>query len=349
MNANKNLVNNGQEQYLKNRYEVVALIEAVMCNPNGNPNMANRPRFDMMTNNGIITDVALKSRIRKYIQLAYGDQLDYDILIKDCANMNKSIYEGFANTGHEKAKDITDKTEAMNDANDYIKRRYWDARAFGAVLSTGRNAGQIRGAVQIAMAKSVDPIEVVTSTITRKCFTANCGDSWSLEDYEKAEENMDPDTKRTMGTKSYINYGLYVVKISVSANVAKKNHFTEEDFKRLLEGVMQMYNVDASSSKMGMSVLSPVVVFKHVGLKTGTDWQNENEALLGCTSANRLFNLVKVQKKDGIEYPRSYEDYDITLDLSRLPRGVECGVKRDFYEDIDWLNDIHEKIDLFDA
>lgn len=330
---------------LENRYEVMAIVEAKMCNPNGDPNMANRPRIDRETNIGIITDAAIKSRIRKYVQSAYGDEENCEILIRDCANINKKIAEAVINTDGTKESNESKKQE---DASQYMCEKYWDVRAFGGVLSTGLNAGQVRGAVQVSMSCSVDPIETRVDTITRKCFASAEQKFNKLEDYDKADAKMDPSTMRTMGTKAYTPFGLYVVKFSISGNIAQKNGFSEEDMKKLLEGILQMYNIDASSSKMGMTVLSPLVVFKHVGNGTGNETQNRNEALLGCAGSQRLFNLVKIEKKDGVTVPRSYEDYNITLDLSRLPRGIECGVKREFYDDVDWL-DICEKVDLLDV
>ncbi len=329
---------------LKNRYEIVAIVEARMCNPNGDPNMANRPRSDRETNIGIITDAAIKSRIRKYIQHAYGDVENCEILISDGTNLNKKIAESVINTSGLKEENEIKKQE---EAGQYMCKKYWDVRTFGGVLSTGLNAGQVRGAVQVSMSCSVDPIETRVDTITRKCFVVSDQKFTNLEDYDKADEKMDSSAMRTMGTKAYTPFGLYVVKFSVSGNIAQKNGFSEEDLSKLMEGILQMYNIDASSSKMGMSVLSPLVVFKHVGVGTGNEIQNRNEALLGCAGSQRLFDLVKVKRKNDVDVPRSYEDYNITLDLSRLPKGVECGVKREFYDGVTWLN-TNEKVDLME-
>ena len=333
---------------LKNRYEILVLVEARMCNPNGDPNMANRPRSDRETNIGIITAEAIKSRIRKYMQYAYGDTEGCEILISDGANLNRSIAEAVINIIDASEDAKRNESKKQEEASQYMCKKYWDVRTFGGVLSTGLNAGQVRGAVQVGMSCSVDPIETRVDTITRNCFVIADQKYANLEDYDKADEKMDPSTKRTMGTKTYTPFGLYLVKFSVSANVAQKTGFSEEDLSKLLEGIMQMYNVDASSSKMGMSVLAPIIVFKHVGRGTGDDAQNEKEARLGCAGYQRLFNLLKVEKKEDVEVPRSYEDYDISLDLSHLPNGVKCGLKREFYDDVDWL-DTCEKIDLLES
>lgn len=328
---------------LKNRYEIVALVEARMCNPNGDPDMGNRPRIDLQTGRGIITDVAFKARMRNYIMDACHDMTGMEVLMRSGASINMAIADAVLNVNgvislkKNENKKILDSAKCMCE-------RYWDVRTFGAVLSTGLNAGQVRGAVQVGMALSVDPIEPVTSSITRRCYTE--GDFSTLAEYEKADAAKPDDKKRTMGDKSFIPYGLYVLHATVSANLAQKVGFTEEDFALLLESIVQMYNDDASSSKMGMSVLTPIVVFKHVGINAQNPAQLEKEALLGCAPAYKLFDLVSVHKKDGVEFPRSYHDYDVKLQLSGVPAGVDCGIKKAPYSDIDWISSSQD-VDLF--
>ena len=327
---------------LENRYEIVALVEAQMCNPNGDPDMGNRPRVDFETGRGIITDVAFKSRIRNYVLEAYGNRPDCQILIQNGNSMNRSIAEAVLTVNE---TDTLKKGEnrKVKESADYMCEKYWDVRTFGAVLSTGLNAGQVRGAVQVGMSLSVDPIEPTVLSITRKCYTE--GDYPTLAEYDAKDAALADDKKRTIGNKAYIPYGLYAVRLTVSANLANKVGFSEEDLGILLEALIQMYNNDVSSSKMGMSVLTPVVVFKHVGLGTGSDEQNRKERLLGCVPAYKLFDLVQISKKPGVEVARSHNDYDIKLNLSDLPGGVECGVKRSPYSDVEWLS-IRDNVDL---
>lgn len=308
---------------LKNRYEILALVQAKMCNPNGDPDMGNRPRIDFETNRGIITDVAFKARIRAYMEDAYAGVNGCNILLTNGANINKAIAGAVLDANG--VTDLKGDNTKVKEAAEIMCQRYWDVRTFGGVLSTGLNAGQVRGAVQVGMSTSIDPIEVEEISITRKAFTA---DKFSnIVDYEKAEAKMSDAIKRTMGNKQYTPYGLYVMKMTVSANLAQKVGFTDEDLQMLLESVVQMYDNGVSSSKMGMSVLMPVVVFKHVGTHGAGDPMSEKEALFGCTSAYKLFDLLDVHKKDGIEFPRDYKDYDINLKLSELPAGVECYAK----------------------
>ena len=321
-------------EILKNRYEIMCLIEAKMCNPNGDPDAGNRPRVDFETNKGIITDVALKSRQRAYVKEAYSDKEGFDILMQNSASVNRQIAEAVL------AVNNTDKLSKKDNKNplaaaEWMCKKYWDVRTFGAVLSTGLNAGQVRGAVQLSMATSIDPIDIEDITITRKCFTD--GDFATLDEYDKAAKDMADDKKRTMGAKQFTPYGLYVMRATVSANLAEKVGFTEDDFSILLESIMQMYNCDISSSKMGMSVLSPVIIFKHIGTQSDkTSEQAIREAKLGCAPAYKLFDLLSITRKNDIDYARSYRDYNIILNKSACPAGIEIGAKLAPYSDINW-------------
>lgn len=330
---------------LKNRYEVMALVQARMCNPNGDPDMANMPRMDFETNRGIITDVAYKARIRNYAADAYRNKDGYAILMRNANSVNKAIAEAVINVnGETKVNKSTNKKS--NEAAAFMCEKYWDVRTFGAVLSTGLNAGQVRGAVQVGMSLSVDPIEPTSATITRCCYTN--GDYSTLEEYDDADAKMDDHKKRTFGNKSFIPYGLYVMTMTISANLAEKVGFTEEDMRVLLESVVQMYNTDASSSKMGMSVLTPIVVFKHVGITDPANTEQlERECKLGCAPAYKLFDMLTIKRKENVDVARSYKDYEIKLHMEKLPAGVECGVKSGPYTDIEWIKTT-DTIDLLE-
>lgn len=335
---------------LENRYELMALVEARMCNPNGDPDMANLPRMDFDTNRGIITDVAFKARMRQYVQEAYGLSDGLDILMVNGANLNKAIAQAsIAANGNTIAKD-----KNTEDAAAIMCARFWDVRTFGAVLSTGLNAGQVRGAVQVGMSLSVDEIEPTSMGITRCCYAEDIKNAKIssnnpeklldlFDTYAKAKSDAE---KRTMGTKTFIPYGLYVLKLTVSANLAEKVGFTEDDFKILLESVMQMYEVGFSSSKMGMSVLAPIIVFKHVGTNPANIEQTKREVKLGCAPAYKLFDMLEIKRKTDVKIARSYQDYDIHLRLDCLPAGVICGLKKSPYDDIKWL-DVSTDCDLF--
>ena len=310
-----------------NRYELMALIEAKMCNPGGGPDMGNLPRQDSDTGHGYITDVALKRRIRNYVDDGYQGVEGKAILMRSGTSINKKIAESVFRVNDLQKVDKGFKNKKVPETTKDMLERYWDVRTFGAVLSTGLNAGQVRGAVQIGMALSVDPIEIEDITITRMVY-ADGKDFGTLGEYEKEENERPDDKKRTMGSKKFTPYGLYIMKGTISASLAEKTGFTEEDKDLLFEAILQMYNHDVSSSKQGMTVVSPLIVFKHVGTQEPSNAeQNAREAKLGCASAHKLYDLLNVEKKDGVEYPRDISDYNVILRLSDVPDGVEAGIK----------------------
>ena len=327
---------------LKNRYEFMLLVEAENCNPNGDPDMGNLPRQDPDTGYGYITDAAIKRRIRNYVIDAYGGKPGMDIFAKNGTSMNREILDACLRSDEEKKKGNN-----ISPAEAFCQK-YWDGRTFGGVLSTGRNAGQIRGTVQIAFAKSVDPIDPQNITVTRMYYTE--GNFNTLDEFDKADAKIKKKKKRTMGTKQFIPYGLYIVKGTVSANLARKNGFSKEDLNVLFEALLQMYNNDISSSKTGMNVVSPLIIFKHVGvsdLNNDPD-EREKEAMLGCCGAHKLFNLLHVSKKEGIDIPRSYTDYDVFLDVSDLPAGIDLGIKDNPYDEVTWGKDEISNLGLND-
>lgn len=327
---------------LKNRYEFMVLAEAENCNPNGDPDMGNLPRQDPDSGFGYITDASIKRKIRNYVMTAYGDKPGMEIFAKQGVSMNREILE-VCNISDEKKKEGEDITP-----DQVFCRKYWDGRTFGGVLSTGKNAGQVRGAVQIAFAKSVDPIDPQNITVTRMYYTE--GNYDTLAEFDEADAKKEPDKKRTMGTKQFIPYGLYVIRGTVSANLAAKNHFSEEDLSVLFESLLQMYDNDASSSKTGMSIVSPLIIFKHMGVSDPNNKPADRakEAMLGCCGAHKLFNLLSVSKKEGVDSPRKYSDYEVILKASSLPDGVEIGLKDNPYDEVTWGRENIGKLNLDD-
>ena len=319
---------------INSRRDITFFIQAVNCNPNGDPDMDNFPRVDSDTGIGIMTDAAIKARIRAYIETAFQDVDGMKIFFKDKASINRQIAEAVFEAVGEEGKKAEKHSKSL-EAAELICKNYWDVRTFGAVMNTGLNAGQVNGPVQVAFATSVDPIYGEDITLTRRSFTD--GKFTSLKEYDEAYEKMADDKKRTMGSKKIIPYGLYKVNICVSANDAEKTGFSEEDFDRLLEAICQMYNFSTSASKMGMSVVTPVVIFKHVGTQADKNSeQNLREAKLGCAPAHKLFSLLRAVKKEDVVLPRRLEDYDITLDVSGLKNGIEIGLKDSAFESVTW-------------
>ncbi len=316
---------------IQNRYEFMYYVSCINANPNGDPDMGNTPRIDPQTNLGYITDVSTKRRIRNYIDTAFKGQEGMNIIIQQSTNINRHIAEAKRAAGVE---DCAKSKEAVYAGRKKACELFYDVRTFGAVMSTGPNAGQVRGPVQITFGKSLDPILPLDISITRMAV-ADKIENGKVEDYLKWEAAQPEDKLRTMGRKQIIPFGLYEVRGFVSANLAEETGFDEADLKALFEAILNMYEHDHSSSKGEMAVVSPLIIFKHVGTDSD-DKQRSRQAKLGCAHAHKLFDLVKVSRKEGIEYPRSYRDYEARIELSKLPKGVEAGFQSDPYGEISW-------------
>ncbi|RHO92009.1 type I-C CRISPR-associated protein Cas7/Csd2 [Clostridium sp. AF37-5AT] len=326
------------KEVVKNTYTFTMLVEAKLANPNGDPDMGNLPRQDLETEIGIITDVAFKRRIRNYIDVAYAGEDGMGILMRNGVSINKEIAKIVLEVNGEEKFAEPFKNKKVPESAAAFCKRFWDVRTFGGVLSTGRNAGQITGPVQLGMAESVDPIHIEDMTITRMCYTDG-NDFSTIEDYEREEAEHDEQTKRTMGEKKVVSYGLYVVQGTISPSLAIRTGFSEDDLNKLFEALLQMYEFDNSASKQGMRAASPLIIFKHIGTHPENPEHNEKEALLGCMPAHKLYNMLRITKKEGVEYPRKLEDYDIAMQIPETMRGIDIGVKENPFGDIIWRNE----------
>ena len=202
-------------------------------------------------------------------------------------------------------------------------------------MSTGPNAGQVRGPVQISFGKSLDPVLPLDISITRMAVADNAGNAQTVEDYEKWEAEQPEEKLRTMGRKQFIPFGLYEVRGFISANLAAETGFDDQDLKILFEAILNMYEHDRSASKGEMEVVSPLIIFKHVGTDSDAS-QRVRQAKLGCAPAHKLFDLIQVQKKKDVRYPRTYRDYDASVALGKLPKGVQIGFQSAPYGSICW-------------
>lgn len=277
---------------LKNRIDFIYIFDVCDGNPNGDPDAGNLPRVDSETGMGLVTDVCLKRKVRNYVQLAKEGCAGYDIFIKEKAVLNKFIEAAYADDSIKKIKNDSDKSKA---ARAVMCKDYFDVRTFGAVMMTGKNAGQVRGPIQLTFARSVDPIAPVEHSITRMAVAT-----------EKEAEKQSGDN-RTMGRKATVPYGLYVCHGFVSAKLAQQTGFSEEDLELFWQALKNMFDTDRSAARGLMSARS-LIVFKH-------------NSELGNAPANELFDLVKVEKTcDGV--PRSFADYKVSLDKDAVPNGV---------------------------
>lgn len=277
---------------LKNRIDFVYIFDVQDGNPNGDPDAGNLPRVDAETGMGLVTDVCLKRKVRNYVQVAKECAAGYDIFIKEKAVLNTLIDASHDDQSVKAKEKAGDKTEA---ARMVMCKNYYDVRTFGAVMSTGKNAGQVRGPIQLTFARSADPIAAAEHSITRMAVAT-----------EKEAEKQSGDN-RTMGRKATVPYGLYVCHGFISANLAKQTGFSEEDLALFFEALQNMFDVDRSAAR-GLMSAQKLIVFKH-------------DSVLGNAPANKLFDRVKVEKTCA-GAPRSFSDYTVTIDKENMPENV---------------------------
>lgn len=316
---------------IANRYEFLFLFDCENGNPNGDPDAGNAPRIDPEDMHGLVSDVAVKRRVRNYVQAAKGNASPHAIFVEHATNMNRPIA-----LAHEKANGgIPEKAtkDKVKKARDWMCANFYDVRTFGAVMSTGANAGQVRGPVQFSFARSIDPVLPLDMSITRMAVAEDVKGAKSAADIEKWENEQDEDTLRTMGRKQLIPYGLYAMKGFVSANLAEGTVFTEDDLALLWQALANMYDHDRSASK-GVMTCRGLYVFKHVGTDSNEE-QRKQQAKLGCAPAHRLLDfstdrserpdsIIDIRRRDGLAgSPRSFADYVVAVHRDRLPKGVE--------------------------
>ena len=309
---------------IKNRYEFLYLFDCERGNPNGDPDAGNSPRIDPEDMHGLVSDVAIKRRVRNYVQTKHGNRGGYAIFVEHSTNLNRHIAA---------AHEATDGAPAgggnrpqVNKARDWMCQQFYDVRTFGAVMSTGANAGQVRGPVQVAFSRSIDPILPMDAAITRMAVAEKVKDAKTAADYLKWEELQQEDSLRTMGRKSLISYGLYATKGFISAHLAQGTMFSDADLAELWEALANMYDHDRSASK-GVMCCRDLFVFKHVGADNGDPLAQERQAMLGCAPAHHLLDLGRIIEVPALKaqgkLPRSYADYDVKVHLDRVPKGVE--------------------------
>lgn len=312
---------------LKNRYDFVLVFDVRDGNPNGDPDAGNLPRLDAESGHGLVTDVSLKRKVRNFVSLV-KDQTQIEP--EDGVNRFE-IYvreKGILNNQHQRAYsalklDAPDETESTEvealpaadakkakpgkekrkgSADDVDKARRWmcqnffDVRTFGAVMSTGINAGQVRGPVQLTFARSVEPVIALEHSITRMAVAT------------QAEADKQQGDNRTMGRKHTVPYGIYVAHGFVSSFLAKQTGFGEEDLELLWQALESMFEHDRSAARGEMSTRG-LYVFKH-------------DSELGNAHAHALFDRIKIKRKDGVEVPRAFADYEVSVAESDVPAGV---------------------------
>jgi CRISPR-associated protein Csd2 len=287
---------------IEHRYDFALLFDVINGNPNGDPDAGNSPRVDPETGLGLVSDVCLKRKIRNFVSLSKIDpqtgapEQGYDIYIKEKAVLNlqhKRAYE---------AKKLKLDAKGMEKAGQISKAQAWmcqtffDVRMFGAVMSTDINCGQVRGPVQLAFSRSVDPIMPLEQAITRMAVTTE------RESEAQAGDN------RTMGRKAIVPYGLYVAHGFISPHLAADTGFSTRDLELLWQALINMFEHDHSAARGEMSSRK-LYVFEH-------------DSHLGNAPAHALFERIKIERSDSSRPSRAFSDYQVQLDRVNLPSGI---------------------------
>jgi CRISPR-associated protein Csd2 len=316
---------------IQNRYEFLYLFDCENGNPNGDPDAGNSPRIDPEDMHGLVSDVAIKRRVRNYIQTAFGNEAPNAIFVEHATNLNKPITASHVATNGAPSGGAN--RNQVRNARNWMCQQFFDVRTFGAVMSTGANAGQVRGPVQVAFSRSIDPILPMDASITRMAVAEKVAGANTVADFEKWENEQEEDKLRTMGRKALIPYGLYVAKGFVSANLAAGTGFSDDDLAQLWLALVNMWDHDRSASK-GVMACRGLYVFKHVGTDTD-EKQRVRQAMLGCAPAHRLLDfstpnrtldnaIIEIGRSgNSAGSPRSFADYTVTVNRDRLPSGVD--------------------------
>lgn len=298
---------------LANRYDFVLIFDVKDGNPNGDPDAGNMPRLDAESGHGLVTDVSLKRKIRNFIGLVKGEQLGFDIFIKEKAVLNQLIERAYEKSAEvqaameawkawqkDKKKNPKPARHYEDIARDWMCHNFFDVRTFGAVMSTGdedaesklkKTAGQVRGPVQLTFARSVEPIVALEHSITRMAVT-------NEKDLEK---------ERTMGRKHTVPYGVYVAHGFVSSFLAKQTGFGDDDLELVFQALEKMFEHDRSAARGEMSTRG-LYVFKH-------------DSELGNAPAHALFNRLQVKPKEEGAVARSFDAYSVLFDGQDLAAG----------------------------
>lgn len=281
---------------MNNRYDFVFLFDVKDGNPNGDPDAGNLPRLDPESGHGLVTDVCLKRKVRNFVSLTktksdQSPEPGFDIYVREKAILN--LQHARAYTALEKK---SEKGKEEQGVREWMCKNFYDIRTFGAVMTTEVNCGQVRGPVQFAFARSVDRIFSAEHAVTRCAVTT------------EREAAAQDGGNRTMGRKFTVPYALYRAHGFINPFLARQTGFGDEDLELFKTALRQLFDFDRSASR-GLMAPRRVIAFKHA-------------TALGSAPAHKLFDLVKVAKKPGVEMPRGYEDYDVSLDASAVPAGV---------------------------
>ena len=291
---------------LQNRYDFAFFFDVTNGNPNGDPDAGNLPRMDPETNQGLVSDVSLKRKVRNYVSTAHENEQGYGIYMTERAVLNEQHTRAYEATGFTKAaKKLPKKDEEARQLTRWMCDNFFDIRTFGAVMTTEVNCGQVRGPVQLTFARSEEPILPLEISITRSSVT----------------NEKDREKERTMGRKHIVPYGLYRAHGFINAKLAERTGFSESDLETLWTAFRDMFDFDRSAAR-GEMAARRLIAFKH-------------DSALGNAQAHKLFDRVSVSRVSGDDTipvgdprthnqppARAFSDYRIDVDDTNLPAGV---------------------------
>jgi conserved hypothetical protein len=308
---------------IQNRYEFVYFFDVTNGNPNGDPDAGNMPRLNPENSKGLVTDVCLKRKIRNFIEMTEPNKHGYEIFIKERSVLNQQIerayteseeltklFDEWAQYDKNKKKNSRPRVNYEDLAQIWMCENFFDIRTFGAVLSTGKakkendsedkaeksklrkTAGQVRGPVQLAFAQSIDPIIPLEISITRVAVAS--------------EKEKDEGKDTMMGRKHIVPYALYRMHGFISANLAAKTGFSDEDLQKLWQALQMMFEYDRSAAR-GEMIARKLIIFKH-------------DSILGSQPAHKLFERVTVERVQGESGSpaAAFSDYRINVDREAL-------------------------------
>ncbi|GAK07089.1 type I-C CRISPR-associated protein Cas7/Csd2 [Geomicrobium sp. JCM 19038] len=297
------------------RQDFMYLYDVSDGNPNGCPDANNLPRIDYETNQGLMTDVAIKRKIRDAIALTNEGEDGYNIYVRPKGILTREQEKAFE---HLSKKESDQTAETKKDARAYMCEKYYDVRMFGAVMNTKKyNCGQVRGPVQLTFARSVDPVTPIDLSITRVALT-------NATDTKKGSEDDTEARSGQMGRKAFIPYGLYVCYGYFTPAFAEQTGVSSRDLKLFFESLTSMWDYDHSASR-GRMACRGLYVFSH-------------DHKLGNAPSDQLFDQIQIQRTSasGQAAPRSYKDYEVKIN-ERLPEGVTLTKVVDRFESMPLL------------
>lgn len=277
------------------KHDFVFVFDVRDGNPNGDPDAGGMPRVDPETMQGLVTDVAIKRKIRNMVALLGEGKPGYDIYVEAGIALNAQHERAYTALSL-KVAEGTHKPPAADQAQaqQWMCRTFFDVRMFGAVMTTGKAlCGRVQGPVQLTFARSADRVLAQEHGLTRVTQTRQ-------EDIDKGETTE-------MGNKHAIPYGLYVGYGHFSAPLAGRTGVTSPDLEMFWRAFTLMFEHDRAAGR-GEVTLRGLYVFSHADA-------------FGSAPAHTLFDTITVSRA-GDGPPRSYADYRVETRTAGIPAGV---------------------------